>query len=172
MPESVSAARVGCGGGSSDAAAMRSCSAGRGATSAVALHASVAAASHRLCITPAAALCSCLWLQPAVFNGYSANSTQRINCAGSFVERHHKSLTQLAQLHVCGPVRAQKTAMRMLGMPSVLQSASSVFVYSSQIPSIRCVTSRCVALNGCYSKGQQSAARAGRASRVARLQEQ
>ena len=40
MPESVSAARVGCGGGSSDAAAMRNCSAGRGATSAFALHAS------------------------------------------------------------------------------------------------------------------------------------
>jgi hypothetical protein len=55
MPESVSAARVGWGGGSCDAAAMRNCSAGRGATSAFALHARVTA-SHRLCITPAAVL--------------------------------------------------------------------------------------------------------------------
>ena len=35
---------------------------------------------------------------------------------------------------------------------------AAVFVHSSKIPSMSCVTSRCVALDGCYSKGQQSCA--------------
>ena len=58
----------------------------------------------------------------------------------------------------CKPHKLAALWRPLSGIPSVLQAASSGFVHSSKIPSMSCVASRCVALNGCYFKGQQSCA--------------
>ena len=54
----------------------------------------------------------------------------------------------------CKPHKLAALWRPLSGIPSVLQAASSGFVHSSKIPSMSCVAPRCVALNGCYSKGQ------------------
>ena len=159
MPESVSAASVGCGGGSCDAAAMRTCTAGRGATSAVALHASVTAASHRLCsITPAAAR-----LQDV--NSTHSECVMQ-NCCGRVVHSSKQGNSRVQRAHAACKPHKLAAAITCQGCLVSYRPLAAAFVFSSKIPSMRCVTSRCVALDGCYSAGQQSAAPAGRASRA------
>ena len=101
---------------------------------------------------------ACLGLQPASLNGYSQTHSEReINCAGSFVEARQQNTHAAASVHVCRPVKTLPCAACLQGCLVPYRPLAAVFVYSSKIPSMRCVTSRCVALDGCYSAGQQSA---------------
>ena len=115
-----------------------------------------------------AALVLASGLQPTSLNGYSAKHTASVrSIALVHLSKQDKTLMQLASVHVCA-VRARLCLLVLQGCLVSYRPLEAAFVYSSKIPSMRCVTSRCVALNGCYYAAAERPARAGRASRVAR----
>ena len=105
-----------------------------------------------------AALVLASGLQPTSLNGYSAKHTASVrSIALVHLSKQDKTLMQLASVHVCA-VRARLCLLVLQGCLVSYRPLAAAFVFSSKIPSMRCVTSRCVALDGCYSAGQQSAA--------------